>query len=192
MDVQLERIGPRLLDGGRVVTPGTRPCPVQGRDDRDAHRGLHTREVREVLLRAHHEPIRAREVAEGFSERLPMAVEMQEPTDLLAGDLLGEQRAQHDGGGARILEAPHRVEVVRERRGARHQGVCELQTQVRGRQVHDASSPHAAPEITRTNRHASGLRGISLRPWIGSTQSLRYRRAVPRVFRIDDAASRAR
>ena len=115
--------------------------------------------MREVLLRAHHEPIRAREVAEGFRERLPMAVEMQEAADLLAGDLLGEQRAQHDGGGARILEAPHRVEVVRERRGARDERMCELQTQVCGREVHDASSPHAASEVTRTNRHASGLRG---------------------------------
>ena len=41
---------------------------------------------------------------------------------LLAGDLLLEERAQHDGGRAGVLERAHGVEVVGEGAGARRSG----------------------------------------------------------------------
>ena len=45
--------------------------------------------------------------------------------ELVADDLLLEQRAHDDRRGARVLEAPYGVEVVGERRGARHERDAE-------------------------------------------------------------------
>ena len=47
-----------------------------------------------------------------------MALDVHERRHLLAGDLLLEQRAHHDRGGAGVLEPADGVEVVDQRGGA--------------------------------------------------------------------------
>ncbi len=46
-------------------------------------------------------------------------------------DILLEQRAHDDGWCAAILEAEHHADVVGERRGARNEGMREIETEVR-------------------------------------------------------------
>ncbi len=71
-----------------------------------------------------------------------MGLGVDEGRHLLPGDLLLEDRVHDDGGGAGVLELADGVEVVDEGRGARHQGVGQLEAEVGRAEVHVFPPPY--------------------------------------------------
>ena len=53
-------------------------------------------------------------------------------------DLLLEQRVHDDARRARVFQTAHAVHAVDQRRGAGQQGVCKLEPEVFGGQIHGA------------------------------------------------------
>ena len=83
-------------------------------------------------MRPEHEVVRLREVGERLGGRVGGDLDVVDEAVALAGDLLLEQRVQHDRRGAGVLEPLHRVERVGERRGARHERVGETKAEIGG------------------------------------------------------------
>ena len=159
-DVELEGVGPRVLDELGVLQPAARGVAVERADDGHGHGLLHLAQVLEVLVRAEVERLGAREVGEGLGEGLAVGLGVDEGRHLLPVDLLLEDRVHGDGGGARVLELADGVEVVHEGRGPRHQGVGQLEAEVGRAEVHVCllltSSPW--PARPRLRRRTPGER----------------------------------
>src|SRR6185503_8762480 len=82
-----------------------------------------------------------------LGEALAVAVGVEERRELLAHDLLLEQRVHHDRRGARVLEPLHGVEVVDQRRRAGHERARQLEAEIRRAEVH---RPRSYPATAAT------------------------------------------
>ncbi len=102
--------------------------PLSEADDRYLDQFLDPPQLLEILVRAEDEPLRLRKIGRGFGEGVGGELEVFQRRHLLRDDLLLEQRVHHDRGGAGVLQALHLVEVVRQRRGAGHERVGELES----------------------------------------------------------------
>ena len=149
IDVELQRVGAGHLHLPRVVEPARGGDAVQGADHRDVHRFDDAAQLIQVLVRPQRKFVRPGKVGERLGRGFRVRLAGADVSGHLAGDLLLEERAHDDGGGASVLELPDLVEAVGERRGARHQRRIELESQVRSGQVHVvsylASAAGAAP-----------------------------------------------
>ena len=109
---------------------------VQAADHRDRQRLLRLADQPEVVVGPGVVVLHLRQVRLGLGEALVVEVVEQRDLDLLAGDLLLEQRGQHDGRGPGLLELHERVEPPGERAGRGDQGVLQVQAQILGPQGH--------------------------------------------------------
>ena len=128
IEVQLDRIGFGPLKKPRVLQPPLRRRAVDRRDDRHRDAGLDTSKLLEILI---------------WTERKSRRAEP------LVKNLLFEERPHDDGRGAGILELPHRVERVGQRRCTRHEGVFELESEIPCRQIHRCSALSATSRTSR-------------------------------------------
>ena len=143
VDVDLEGVGAGLLDQARVLDPALGGRAVQGRDHGDLDCRLDPLDLLQVVVRAEREDLRLGQVRRGFGMGLARPGVRAVGGELVADDLLLEERAQDDGGGARVLEAAHGIQVVGQRRGAGHQRMRQLEAEVRRREVHGHFAPPA-------------------------------------------------
>jgi hypothetical protein len=136
IDVELERVRAGLLDLLRVLEPARGRDAVERRDD--GHRDGLADAADLLEVRVGPEAVLARlgEERARLGERVRVRLEVVEEALVRGRDLLLEDRVHHDRGGARVLEALDHVEVIHERRGARHEGMCEREAEVVGAEVH--------------------------------------------------------
>ncbi len=130
VDVEFEGVGPGLLDQRRVAEPSCGRDAVQGANDGKRRRFLDLPDAVQILIRAERELAGTWEVGQRLRERVSMRVQGRHRTQLFVRDLLLEQGMHHDRGGSSVLEALDLVEIIDQRRRARHQGVRELEAQV--------------------------------------------------------------
>ena len=69
-----------------------------------------------------------------------MQLHVHERALLFAGDLLLEEGVHHDAGGTGVFEALDHAHVVNQGRGTGHQGMGQLETEVRGFEIHGCLS----------------------------------------------------
>src|ERR1019366_1435935 len=124
--------------------PAAGGARVQARDDGHRDLALDPLERGEVAVGGAHECIDGREVVEGLGELLGALLERAAELDLLAHDLLFEQRWEDDGSHPRTLKEPggQRLPVVRSRGGDDRR--AEVETEVAAMQV-DSHAPSPSP-----------------------------------------------
>ena len=133
--MQLERVGPCLLDQLGELQPGFRGRAVERADHRDLGGGFHPTDVLEIFVRAERVYVRFREVRHDGRELAIQAVHVTDPARFFLGDLLLEQRVEHDGCAPAILEPPDGIQMVGEGRGAGDERIRQLEPEIRGRQI---------------------------------------------------------
>jgi hypothetical protein len=143
-DVQLERVGPRLLHELRVVGPPAGRRAVERGDDGDADRLLDALDLFEVAVRTEREFVRRRQISRGLGERVFMGVHVLHLRARLQGDLLLEERVHDDGRRTRILEAAHAVHAVNQGLRPGQQRVLQTQAEVIRGEVHGQAGSVAA------------------------------------------------
>ncbi len=139
IEIQLDRVGAGVLEQLRIAQPPADVGAVQAGDHRDVEGRL--RRFDEIEI-----PVDPAVVVVEFGpqrRRLAEAVPMQreEPVDLarLVLDLLFEERWQHDGGGAVLLEGAQPLDIAGQRPGGRNDRRTQWQAQVRGVQIRHRS-----------------------------------------------------
>ncbi len=134
VEVQLERIGTRLLEQGRIGQPPVHADTVQGRDDRNRHGCLDFPNLLDVFVWSQGKFLRHMEFRAVRGRPGQRVIQMREPTRNDLGDLFFEQRVHTDGRAAPVFEPPDVVEVPGERRRTKDEGMRQLQPQIRSRQ----------------------------------------------------------
>ena len=137
VDVELQGVGPGLLDQPRVLHPAAAGGSVDRSDDRDAHRLAHHAHLLQVLVGPEREAVRLREVGLRLGKGLGVGVESVARGQLLPQHLLFEERAHDDGPGPGVLQATHGVQVVGQGRRTRHEGAGEVQSEIGRREIHE-------------------------------------------------------
>jgi len=112
--VQLERVGACLLDQPGELQPHFRGRAIEGADHRDIDGGFHPTHVLEVFVRAERVHFRFRKVRDDGRELAIQAVHVTDPVGFLLRDLLLEQRVEHDGGAAAVLQAADGIQMIGE------------------------------------------------------------------------------
>lgn len=132
VDVQLQGVGPGLLDHLAVVDPAAVGGAVETGDHRDRQRLLGLADQPEIGVGPGVVVLHLRQVRLGLGEAFIIEVVQQRDLDFLTGDLLLEQRGKNDSRGPGLFQLHERVDSPRERAGRRDQGILQVQTQVLG------------------------------------------------------------
>jgi hypothetical protein len=119
VEVEFERIRAGRLELTRISDPAARRAGVEAGDDRHIDGRLDPLERRHVSIRRTDDPVDRGEVVERLGELLGALIEGEVELELLAQDLLLEQRRQDDRSDAGPFEtAGHPgIAVVRRRGG---------------------------------------------------------------------------
>src|SRR4030095_1846226 len=112
VDVQFQRVGAGLGNSPRVADPATEGSAIQATDDWNPDGALGSRDVLKVRVR-----IDAKFRGSGF-------------------DLLFEQRMKNHRCRARLFHRADVVDLLRKRRGRRHQRQTQRQAKIVRRQIH--------------------------------------------------------
>ena len=147
VDVQLQRLGTGLLDLHSVVGPTLRAGGVETADDRDRRGFAAAANQVQVLVRPHVVAAELRKVAQGLAETLATGFQEMGAGRGLLVYLFLENRKQHDGRRAVILQTPDPVEIAGQRRGGGDDGMLQLQPKIASGQVH-ARSPEGTAALT--------------------------------------------
>ena len=122
VDVELQRVRPRLLEQTGVGQPAAHVAPVERGDDRHRDGRLDAAQLLQILVRAE------REVRPGAADttaprRYDSAglVDVRRVRQLFVDQLLLEQRVHDDRRRAGVFELPDGVQVVDQRRCAGHE-----------------------------------------------------------------------
>ena len=144
--VELDGGGPGVGEGACEAHPPARGAAVEAGDDRDVHGGRALLDEPQVAGRTTGFGGRGgREVRGGLAVGVLGRIGHREVVELLAGDLLLEQRGQHDRADARVGERSDAVDALRRRGRARDERVAQRQPEVGGRQVrHGVLRPSVA------------------------------------------------
>ena len=110
--VQLERVGACLLDQLGELQPGFRGRAVERADHRNLDGGFHTTNVFQILVRAERVRLGLRKVGHDRRELAIQAVHVTDSAGFFLGDLLLEQRVEHDGAAAAVLEPADGIQMI--------------------------------------------------------------------------------
>ena len=158
VEVQLERVGARLLDQAGVFDPAAERGAVETRDHRDAQTPLGRGDPLQIRVRTHLVTLEIGQVVERFGEDTGARLERVVDRERIARELFLEERGQHHRGHAGIFESPQAVERAGERRRRGDQRRAQHETEVMTRQIrHDApsGSGFAGASTTLRSRPAS-------------------------------------
>ena len=142
VDVELDGAGARGLQAPGRRHPAAGPGAVEAGDHGNGKPLARLFEVAQVEILAAMKERRFGEIIEGFGIAVAALLRLPPEVELLALDLLLEQRMQHHRGGAGVLQAQQGVEVLAQGGGgAGHQGGAQGQAQPGGGEV---GSTHGA------------------------------------------------
>ncbi len=134
--VELDGGGPGVDEGAREADPPARGAAVEAGDDRDVHGGRALLDEPQVAGGTAGLGGRGgREVRRGLTVGVLGPLGHGEVVQVLAGDLLLEQRGQDDRPDARVGERSDAVDALGGRGRARDEGVAQPQPEVGGAQV---------------------------------------------------------
>ncbi len=141
VDVQLERVGARLLHEPGVARPAAGRSAVEAGDHRDVDRLLRLSDRLQIGIRVELEGDGLWEVGERLGVALGTIGQVVIELQALLSDLLLEERRHHDRRRAGIFELLDAIRRARQRRGGRDNRVLQGQAQVSRAQIHvDAPS----------------------------------------------------
>ena len=179
---------PASGDQAGVLDPAARRRPVQRRDHRDRHGRLDPLELLQVLVGAEREASRLGEVGQRLGVRLARRLVGIDTWPARRRTICSSKSERMTiAARPRVLEAPHDVEVVGERRGARHERMRQVEAEVGRREVHGHLPPSAAAA-------AAGARPptrASLRQVLVERQAAGRLRSTPRPTTASQRAGSA-
>ena len=132
VQVEFQRVRSGFLHELGVANPAAGRGGVEACDDRHGGRGLDRGQIGQIAVPDARQRIHCREVLEGFRELAGAGFERLVQPDLVVEDLLLEQRREHDGPHARLVEATGGGGIAGQRRGRSHDRRAEFETEIPG------------------------------------------------------------